>query len=164
MKIDVSKLKPYVDNIYEEDIVFDTEAYPCFPPLLEVKKTHVNLLVHNYDEFIDVNVTLKAEVVLQCSYSLKPFATSIVAKDNMHFATNQDDEDFILYKGNLIDMDKYIFDLLSASVPASPKAPGAKLPSDGNGYRIISEDELAKEKESHGNSKFDALKDLDFDD
>ena len=55
MKIDVSKLKPYVDNIYEEDIVFDAEAYPCFPPLLEVKKTHVNLLVHNYISFFYLN-------------------------------------------------------------------------------------------------------------
>jgi hypothetical protein len=60
-------------------------------------------------------------------------------------------------------MDPYIFNLLSASVPLSPKAPNAKAPKSGNGYRVLSEDEFLSEKEEQGNSQFDALKDLDFD-
>lgn len=163
MKIDVSKLNDLKDTIYSEDIVFDAEKYVCHPPLLEVKSCHVDLTVHNYSEFIDVNVSLKAEVLLQCSYSLKSFDACIKAKDNLHFANEEGDEEFISYKGNLIEMDDYLFDLLSASVPASPKAPGATLPDSGKGYRILSEDELLKEKEEQGNSKFDALKDFDFD-
>ena len=164
MKIDVSKLTSLKENILSEDLVFDEASFPCYPPLLKVNSCHVDISAHNYEEFIDVNVSLKAEVVLQCSYTLKPFVTVIKAKDSMHFSNSEEDEDFIQYKGNLIEMDKYIFDLLSASIPSSPKAPGAKLPEDGKGYRIISEDEFKKEKEATGNSKFDALKDFEFDD
>ena len=164
MKIEVSKLKPLIDNVFDEDIVFDEEIYAPHLPLLKVNNAHVTLSVHNYDEFIDVNIKLKADVVLQCSYSLKPFKKILNATDDMHFANNDDDEDFIHYKGNVIEMDKYVFDLLSASIPASPKAPGAKLPNDGKGYRILSEDDLKREKESKVNSKFDALLDIDFDD
>ena len=61
-------------------------------------------------------------------------------------------------------MDHYIFNLLSASVPLSPKAPNAKAPQSGKGYRVLSEEEFLKEKEEQGNSQFDALKDIDFDD
>ena len=61
-------------------------------------------------------------------------------------------------------MDHYIFNLLSASVPLSPKAPNATAPKSGKGYRVLSEEEFLKEKEEQGNSQFDALKDLEFDD
>ena len=89
----------------------------------------------------------------------------ITGSDELHFAPSKDeDEDCIEYKGTSIEMDPYIFNLLSASVPLSPKAPNAKAPKSGKGYRVLSEDEFLKEKEEQGNSQFDALKDLEFDD
>ena len=74
------------------------------------------------------------------------------------------DDETIIYKGNSVELDKYIFDAISASVPTSPKAPGATLPSGGKDYRVLTVDELIKEKEEKGDSRFDALNDLEFDD
>ena len=164
MRLDVLKL-PYtkVANL-AEDLSFDPEVFVCHNPLIEVKNCHVELKAQRFEEFIYVTISLKAKVILECSYTLKHFESTISGVDELHFAPSKDeDEDCIEYKGTSIELDQYIFNLLSASVPLSPKAPNAKSPASGNGYRVISEDEFLKEKEEGGNSPFDALKDLDFD-
>ena len=164
MKLDVLKL-PYT-KVFEtkEDVSFDPEVFVCHIPLINVLSCHAELKAQRFEEFIYVTLSIKAKVTLQCSYTLKNFETTIEGVDELHFAPSRDeDEDCIEYKGTSIDMDQYIFNLLSASVPLSPKAPNAKAPTSGKGYRVLSEEELIKEKEEEGNSQFDALKDLDFD-
>lgn len=164
MKLDVLKL-PYTKvATLEEDVCFDSEVFKCHAPLIEIKDCHVELTAQRFEEFIYITLNLKAKVVLECSYTLKHFETTISGNDELHFAPSKDeDEDCIEYKGTSIDLDPYIFNLLSASVPVSPKAPNAKTPSSGNGYRVLTEEEFLKEKEETGNSQFDALKDLEFD-
>ena len=164
MRLDVVKL-PYT-KVFElsEDLTFDPEVFKCHKPLIEVEKCHVELKAQRFEEFIYVTLNLKAKVILECSYTLEHFETNISGTDELHFAPNKDeDEDCIEYKGTSIDLDPYIFNLLSASVPLSPKAPNAKVPNSGKGYRVLSEDDYLKEKEEQGNSQFDALKDLNFD-
>ena len=164
MRLDVLKL-PYtkVANL-AEDLSFDPEVFVCHSPLVSVESCHAELKAQRFEEFIYVTLTIKAKVTLQCSYTLQNFETTIEGTDELHFAPNNDeDEDCIEYKGTSIDMDHYIFNLLSASVPLSPKAQNAKAPKSGNGYRVLSEDEFVKEREEEGNSQFDALKDLEFD-
>ena len=164
MRLDVLKL-PYTKiQKLEDDVIFDPKVFVCHPPLIEVKNCHVDLKAQRFEEFIYVTISLKAKVVLECSYSLQHFESEIEGSDELHFGLSKDeDDDCIEYKGTFIDLDQYIFNLLSASVPLSPKAPNAKTPASGNGYRVLSEDEFLKEKEETGNSQFDALKDLDFD-
>ena len=164
MRLDVLKL-PYTKVAeLSEDVIFDPEVFVCHAPLIDVKSCHAELKAQRFEEFIYITLSIKAKVTLQCSYTLKNFETEICGVDELHFAPSKDeDEDCIEYKGTSIEMDHYIFNLLSASVPLSPKAPNAKAPSSGNGYRVLSEDEFAKEREEQGNSQFDALKDLEFD-
>lgn len=165
MRLDVLKL-PYT-KVFElkENIVFDPEVFVCHIPLISVESCHAELKAQRFEEFIYVNLSIKAKVVLQCSYTLKNFETTIEGSDELHFAPSKDeDEDCIEYKGTSIEMDHYIFNLLSASIPLSPKAPNAIAPKSGKGYRVLSEEEFLKEKEEQGNSQFDALKDLEFDD
>ena len=166
MKIEVSKLSYTKETTLSEEIVFDAEKFPpCFP-LLEVKKAVVDANVRRYEEFIYASVKIKANVILQCSYTLKPFETVINTIEEMHFASgaDEDDEDIIIYKGNSIELDKYIYDAISASIPPSPKAPGAKLPESGKDYRVISYDDFKKEKEEKVDPRFAKLDELEFDD
>lgn len=165
MKIDVSKLAYTKATLLSEDLTFDPEVFKCNYPLIEVKGAHVDLKVQRFEEFIYVTMKLKAKVVLECSYSLQKFETTISGDDELHFASSSDvDDDCIEIKGNIIEMDSYIFNLLSASVPLSPKAPGAKAPTSGANYRVLTDEEFFKERSEKGNSQFDALKDLEFDD
>ena len=164
MKIDVLKL-PYTKVAeLSEDVSFDPEVFVCHIPLVSVESCHAELIAQRFEEFIYINLVVKAKVTLQCSYTLKNFETTIEGSDELHFAPSKDeDEDCIEYKGTSIEMDQYIFNLLSASVPLSPKAPNAEAPKSGKGYRVLSEEEFLKEKGEHGNSQFDALEDLEFD-
>ena len=164
MKLDVLKL-PYTKvQTLSEDVSFDPEVFVCHNPLINVISCHTELEAQRFEEFIYINLSIKAKVTLQCSYTLKNFETIIEGSDELHFAPSRDeDEDCIEYKGTTIDMDQYIFNLISASVPLSPKAPHAKAPDSGKGYRVLSEEDFLREKEEQGNSQFDALKDLDFD-
>lgn len=165
IKIDVSKLAYSKETTLDEVVTFDEETFKCYPPLLAVKQAKINAKVHRYEDFVYVNVAIKADVTLQCSYSLQPFDTVLKTVEEFHFAgyADEDDDDIIIYKGNSIELDKYIFDAISASVPPSPKAPGAKLPSGGKGYRVLTSDEFVKEKEEETDPRFDALKDIEFD-
>ena len=73
MKIDVLRLSFSKKTHVSEDITFDPEVFKCHIPLLEVKSCHVDLDVQRFEEFIYVTIGIKAKVVLQCSYTLKPF-------------------------------------------------------------------------------------------
>ena len=164
MKIDVGKLVSTKENVLEEDVVLNDEKFKFLPPLLDVKKLHAKAKVHRYQDFIDVDLLIKADVVLQCSYTLKPFDYELKEEDEIHFASYDDGGDDIqIYKGNLIDLDPYIYNLLSAAVPTSPKAPGAKLPSSGKNFRVLTEEEFNEEKNASTDPRFDKLKDLDLD-
>lgn len=164
MKIDVGKLVPTKENLFKEEVVLNEEKFHIIPPLLEVNRLFCEARVHRYADFIDVNLRIKADVVLQCSYTLKPFFFKLTDDDEIHFA-NYDDggDDLQIYKGNLIDLDPYIFNLLSAAVPTSPKSPGAKLPSSGKNFRVISEDEFHHEKNESIDHRFDKLANLELD-
>ena len=165
MKLDILKLPYTKEAKLSEEVSFDSELYKCHFPLIEVLNCCADVKVQRFEEFIYATISIKAKVVLQCSYTLKNFETVIKGSDELHFASsNEDDDDCIVFKGNTIELDQYIFNLLSASVPLSPKAPNAKAPTSGKGYRVLSEDEFVGEREEKGNSQFDALKDLEFDD
>lgn len=164
MKLDVLKLPYTKEAKLSEEVSFDPEVFKCHIPLVEVLGCHTDVTVQRFEEFIYVTISIRAKVILQCSYTLQNFETVVKGVDELHFASSkEDDEDCIEFKGNTIDLDQYIFNLLSASIPPSPKAPNAKAPESGKGYRVLSEDDFFSEREEKGNSQFDALKDLDFD-
>ena len=166
MKIDVSKLSLSKETLIDEDVVFSSDEFKCHFPLLEVKTCHVHIKASRYDDFIDLFVSIKANVILQCSYTLKPFDSLISGSEEYHYASyvEDGDEETLIYQGNFINLDEMIFNLLSASIPLKPIAPNAKCPESGKGYRVINEDDYLKEKEDSYDSRFDALKDLEFDD
>ena len=164
MIIDVSKLSYGKECIIEEDVVFNPEKFQPHFPLLEVLSTHVKIKAHRYDEFINFNVNIKSRVKVQCSYTLKPFEMNIRADEEYRFSSYEsEDEEAIVYSGSRIDMDELLFNLLSASIPMAPVMPGAKLPNSGEGYEVLSEEEAKKKEEESLDPRFDALKDLEFD-
>ena len=63
-----------------------------------------------------------------------------------------------------IDLDPHILALILAEVPHTLTKSGASLPKSGNGYRVLSEDDYLKEKNHKGNSAFDILDTIEFDD
>ena len=166
MILEVNKLNSSKAYIVEEDITFDTDTYKCILPLISVDKCHVVLKANRYDDFIEVVIDLKADLTLQSSYTLKPFSYKLKTNEEYHFSSIKDDEDndFIVYKGNIIHLDELIFNLISASIPMSPKAPGEKLMKvEDEEYRLLSQDEYEKEKSEAVDSRWSKLDNLDID-
>ena len=117
MKLDVLKL-PYTKAFeITENVSFDSETFERHIPLIDILDCKVSLKVQRFEEFIYVTINIVAKVILQCSYTLKNFESTIKGSDELHFSSsNEEDDDCIVYQGNSIELDKYIFNLLSASV------------------------------------------------
>ena len=146
MIININDLK--VKNTeFVEDLVFNPETYKCTYPLNEIKSCHVKVVASKYDDFVEVNVYVDALVNLVSSYSLKNFDYKLHTSEEYHFGDLKDDldSDMTPLNGIHIELDKYIFMLIAASIPMSPKAPGETLPKGGDGLRILTEEELEKE-------------------
>ena len=167
MKIDVSKLSYTKPTSFKEEVSFDAERFHLIFPLKDILKTEVAIKATRYDDFINVHLNLKAKVVLVSSYSLKEFETVLTGEDELNFVGSiseyEEEEDFILYKGNTIDLDEYIFNLLSASVPLKPLIEGEKAPTSGKNYTVTTDEEVVQKKKTEGNNKFSKLDELEFD-
>ena len=165
MKLEVNKIPHTKELVLTDKVLLDAEKFPPIFPLKEIKEVDVKCVAHKYEDFVNIDLTIKADVVLICSYSLKPFESKLHATDNLNFAFFEDDleEDILLLKGNILNLDEYIYDLVISAIPLKPIAPNAKKPESGEGYRVISSDDFLEEQATQGNSKFDKLKDLDLD-
>ncbi len=165
MRLEVNKIPHTKELTLKEVVILDKEKYPSIFPLNDVESVDVIAVAHKYEDFVNLDLKIKAKVTLICSYSLKPFNTVLHASDNLNFAFYEDDaeDDILLLKGNILNLDEYIYDLVISAIPLKPIAPNAKKPESGDGYRVISSDEFELEQKENGNSKFDKLKDLDID-
>lgn len=166
MILEVNKLNSNKTFVLEEDVSFDKDTCKCILPLISVDSCHVVLKANRYEDFIEVNLEVVANLTLQSSYSLKPFNYKLKTNEEYHFSSIQDDEDsdFIIYKGNKIHLDELLFNLISASIPMSPKAPGEKLNKvDNDEYRLLSQDEYEKEKAEAVDARWSKLDNLDID-
>ena len=90
------------------------------------------------------------------------FTSHGIHKDDLEFTDNEEDDGCYLAHGPLIDLDEYILGILLANVPVRIVKKGAKLPGDGQDYRVISEDQYVKEKENSVDHRWDALDNLEL--
>ena len=63
----------------------------------------------------------------------------------------------------IFDIDPYVLSLVVSEIPAKIVKKGAKLPEDGSGYRVLSEEEYNKEQENKKDSRWDALDKIELD-
>ncbi|HBF67742.1 MAG TPA: hypothetical protein DDW20_00255 [Firmicutes bacterium] len=163
MRINVNQLSKKPLELEEEISI--PESFKCVFPLVSVNKLIAKIHTSSYEDFVDVFLEIKADVILKSVYSLNDFPETITAKEEYHFGSSYDDDDtdMININSNIINMDEYVLNLLSASIPVSPKIKGEKLPSSGEGYVVMSEEEYDKSRDEKYDSRFDKLKDLDLD-
>lgn len=150
------------ETIIEETLEVPSD-FKCTLPLKEVKSVKVKAKASKFEDFIDVFIHLEAETIMESSYSLKLIPYTLKTSEEYHFGDADDGDDLIPYKGAVIDLDVYIFNLLSASVPMTFKGKGETLPSGSEDFRVLSEEDYLKEKDSSGDPRFAKLDEIDFD-
>ncbi len=166
MRIDVSKLSYTKPTSFVEEVSFDPEVFKCIFPLKEIKEAKATAKVTRYDDSINVHLSVVSKVVLISSYSLKEFETTLKEEDEFNFVSvlpEYDEDDFIIYQGNRIDLDEYVFALISSAVPLKPVMDGETTPSGGKNYVVTTDEDDIKTKEEEGNGRFSKLDELEFD-
>ena len=163
MKINRALLKDGVSKTFEDSIDFSS---------IELNPSHIRKIVNcdvvaeavEYDSLFYVKLHIKSLVIGVCSYSLEDVEINLNINDEITFSDNEDDEDTYYSKDMLIDLDEYILGILLAHIPVKIVKKGAKLPKDGKGYRVLTQDEYEKEKEKEVDHRWDALDNIEIDD
>src|SRR5574344_517360 len=130
----------------------------------KVKSLKVTIKTDKVDSTLICKVYLKGILNVVSSYTGKLFDTSIIIDDELFFTNKQDQEtEDLIFVKDTIDLDHYIYSLVLTSLPIDVHKKGEVLPS-GNGYRVIKEDDLIKEKNnSNDDNPFSKLEGIDFD-
>ena len=161
MKINRALLTNGVTKSFEEAIDFSHIEFDK-SHIRSIQDCNVKAVATDYESILCIDVEISALVIGVCSYSLEDVEIPLKIKDQLVFTDDETDEDNYYAKDNIIDLDEYILGILLANVPFRIVKKGAKLPGDGNNYRVISEDQYQKEKEKKPDSRWGALDDLDL--
>ena len=167
MKVNRLLLKENKPEVLEEDIDFSKEFFDD-NHVRRIPSCHVKLTLTEYENILECLMEIKADVIASCAYTLEDVPLKVNVKEKLYFSSDemdQDSEDIIYEPGNEILMDNYVLSYVIASVPHNVHKKGAKLPNDGKGYRVLSEEDFIKEKQTEKKpSPFDVLDDIDDED
>lgn len=162
MKINRAALPINQDVVLEEEI--DFSSYPFDEHhIRRIDKCLVKVILHEFEDVLQCKISGKAEVIASCSYTLDDVPLKVKFKDELFFSDEESTENNIEYEPRVtIELDPYVLALICDAVPHNVVKPGATLPSGGEGYRVLTEEEFLKEKKNKKNHKFDDLDKIEF--
>ena len=164
MKLNRAILPLNKDEVFEEEIDFSNQAFDE-NHVKRILSCSVRVVAHEYGDVLDCKISGKASVIASCSYTLEDVPLDVSFKDNFYFSSEVTGSDECFFEpGNEIDLDPHILALILAEVPHNIVKKGAKRPSSGEGYRVLSEEEFENERKNRGNKAFDVLDSIEFDD
>ena len=146
----------------EEDIDF-SDADIDKSHIRAITKCHVKMSAHEYDDLIVANFKVEVDLIGVCAYSLEDVPLHLKFNDSLEFSNEiSDDEDIYYEEKPIFSIDPYILGLIIAETPLKIVKKGAKLPSGGDGYRVLSEEEYEKEQKSKTDSRWSKLDDIEL--
>lgn len=138
------------------------KGYSLSYPVLAVEKGHYDVKVTRLGDYVVAAYAIKATLQVADSRDNVPFSKEFSVKEDVDILEEEDTAgEGFLVSGNEIDLEELALRVLASSLPIrlvrSAKAP---LPKSGKGYRVLSEDDYAKEKENAGDPRLAALDDF----
>ena len=130
-------------------------------PLLGLDKINVRADIFNDGRLFNVTLTIKGVAKVECAYTLEAVNYPLNFTEAIDISDDPNNVDAYYVKGNYVELDPIVLDLVIGEIPTRVIKKGAKIKKEGEGYRVLSEDELRKQKENEYNPAFDKLKDFD---
>lgn len=163
MKININTLLEGKIYNFEEDIIIDNISDTSYG-LKRLENIHVKADVTLFEDLLSVYLSISGNAVMICSYSLEEGDYKIRLKENLTFTLNEENEDEdMIYDGrSTIILDDYIRSLILASLPTKFVKKGKTLPTSGENYRVLTEDDFVNEHSKKKNSPFDKLANIDI--
>lgn len=149
----------------QKDFTFADPRFVFNKPLLDILECHADLQINKDLNLIRLGVDLKVKVLLECSYTLEPFAKKIRIQEDVLIsdAKEYSDDALIIIKDD-IEIEPILLSLITSNLPIKPIKPGANLPKSGKGYRVINDEQLARERHESGDARFAKLDEITFED
>ena len=154
----------FQNNVLElEDEIDFSNAELDQNHIRKIENTHVKVLAHEYEDLLVMDVNVETDIIGVCSYTLEDVPLHLKFKDSLEFSNEVEDDDDIFYEPKpIFELDPYILGLIIASTPTKIVKKGAKLPSSGSGYRVLSEDEYNSEKKKKVDPRWSKLDDIEL--
>lgn len=151
------------DYVLEGDIDFSELKFDDFH-LCYIDKCHVKITGQIFEDLLMLQVHIDTDIVGVCAYTLEDVPLSLHIDDNIEISNEVEDDEIIFFeKNNIFDIDPYILSIIISEIPDKIVKKDAKLPKNGDGYRVLSEEEYNKENSSKKDPRWAALDDLDLD-
>ena len=163
MKIDLRNYEIGKHYNLELDLDFTNHTFSNNYRIRRINTCHVNLDIVVFEYITNISLSMKGEVVGACSYTNEDVLVPYRCKENMTFSNDENSTADYYEPNNVFDLDPYILALIDSSVPLNIVKKGAKRPSNGAGYQVLSEDEYRKQKQAKGDSRWAALDDIELD-
>ena len=163
MKIDLRNYEIGKHYNLDLDLDFTNHSFSSNYRIRCINSCHVTIDIVVFEYITDMKLSMHGEVVGACSYTNEDVIVPYRCKENMTFSSSPDSTADYYEPNNVFDLDPYILALIDASVPLNIVKKGAKLPSNGTGYQVFTEEEYQKQKKSQGDSRWAALDDIDVD-
>ena len=129
----------------------------------QIKKAKVKIIGQEYDDLLILDVTVDTDIIGICSYTLEDVPLHLHFKDTLEFSSEIEDDESIFFEPKpIFDIDPYILGLIVSETPTKIIKKGAKLPSSGDGYRVLSEEEYRQEQENKKDSRWSKLDDVEL--
>jgi uncharacterized metal-binding protein YceD (DUF177 family) len=145
---------------FSQDSVF--AGYPLSYPICQVQKAHYDVKITRIGDYVVASYRIKATLLVADSRDNVPFSKTFSVQEDVDVLEEEDTAgEGFLVSGNEIDLEELALRVLVSSLPIrlvrSEKAP---LPKSGKGFRVLSEDDYAKEKEEAGDPRLAGLVDF----
>ena len=163
MKIDLRNYEIGKHYNLDLDLDFNNHEFQPNYRIRRIVSCHLSIDLVVFEYITDMKLSMHGEVVGACSYTNEDVLVPYKCKENMTFSSNENSTADYYEPNNVFDLDPYILALIDSSVPLNIVKKGAKLPSSGTGYQVLTEEEYLKQKKSHGDSRWAALDDIDLD-
>ena len=151
------------DYVLEGEIDFSNVEFDPYH-IRKISSCYIKVTGENIDDLLLLSIEIKAEVVGVCSYTLEDVPLSLHFKDHLEITNEKENEDDNTFyeKNNIFVFDPYVLSLVISEVPLTIVKEGAELPTSGDGYRVISEDEYDEENKNKKDPRWDALDKIDL--
>ena len=160
MKIHRNLVTPAKGVSFDEDLDYSSLDYARFPSLKGLPKVHAEGEFYRDDEDnLCVSLEVDGEATLSDSRTCELFAYPFSFEDDFALLQDPSEEaEGYLFPENVVELSDVVFCAIHSHLPLCPKKEESALPSSGEGYSVLTEEEMDSLPSP---SPFDALKDYD---
>ena len=152
-KLSKASILPNRQLVFRNETTFSEYKLPY--PILSVKKCAYEVKISKFGDYAEAAYSIKALLRVEDSRDAVAFDKRVEFQEKVDLLDEEDSagEGFIV-SGGEIDLDELALRLIVSFLPIRLVRPSAVLPKSGKGYRVLSEEEKAKEDRERPNPVF----------